>query len=182
MRKRTKQILAEAAIGFAIGAGLMASFLFFGLRARAAEAEAFDELKAIPREEIAALHEAEPYEEPAPSYTQAELDLLAAIIYAEAGDQDFTGMRLVGDVVMNRVRSSAWPDTVSGVIYQAGQFSPVTDGGLDRAWSRVTDECYHAAHLALTGQHIDTNVIYFSMWYCANGVFAFQHGDHYFGY
>ena len=181
MRKRTKQIIGEAALGFAIGAGLMASFLFLGLRARAAEAEPLDGLRTIPRHEIADMRAAEPYEAPA-LYSQADLDLLAAIIYAEAGDQDFTGMRLVGDVVMNRVRSNQWPDTVSGVVYQTGQFSPVTDGGLDRAWGRVTDECYQAAYLALTGQHLDTNVMFFSMYYCANGVFAYQHGDHYFGY
>lgn len=184
MRKRTKQIIGEAALGFAIGAGLMASFLFLGLRARAAEAEPLDGLRTIPRHEIAAMRAAEPYEAPA-LYSQADLDLLAAIIYAEAGDQIRYGtdaLRLVGDVIMNRVHSPAWPDTVSGVVYQAGQFSPVTDGGLDRAWGHVTSECYEAAARALSGDQIDTNIIYFSMGYCANGVFAFQYGDHFFGY
>lgn len=125
----------------------------------------------------------EPSEEPpAEAYSASDLDLLAAIVYAEAGDQDFIGQRLVADVVLNRVASPAWPNTVSGVVYQPGQFSPVTDGGLDRAWGNVSDSCYEAARLALAGDRIDTQVIYFSMYGCANGVFAFQHGDHYFGY
>lgn len=189
MRKETKQKIEIHILGAAIGAGIMASFLFFGLRAQAAEirdgvhSPVYSALVTLDRSEIADLREAEPYEAPVP-YTQEELDLLAAIIYAEAGDQDFIGMRLVGDCICNRMRSDDpyWPDTVSGVVYQAGQFSPVTDGGLDRAWNNVTEECYEAARLALSGDHIDTQVMYFSMWYCANGTFAYQYGDHYFGY
>ena len=188
MRRKTRNTIFEIALGAALGAGIMASFLFFGLRARAAGAEPFDDLRCIPRAEIRELRAAEDWEAPeppAPAYSQSDLDLLAAIIYAEAGDQVRYGtdaLRLVGDVIMNRVHSPAWPDTVSGVVYQPGQFSPVTDGGLDRAWGRVTPECYEAAARALSGDQIDTNIIYFSMGYCANGVFAFQYGDHFFGY
>lgn len=183
-KKELKNELMTIAIACAFGMAIFASILFFGMRARAADVEPFDDLRTIARVEIADLHSAEDWEAPAPSYSQSDLDLLAALIYAEAGDQDFTGMRLVGDCVINRVNSPDpyFPDTVSEVIYQSGQFSPVTDGGLDRAWSRVTSECYEAAALALSGQHVDTNVLYFSMWYCANGEFAYQRGDHYFGY
>lgn len=200
-----KNTIKEVAIGAAIGAGLMASFLWVGLDmhlpereevpvVEAAEAEALPELETIDPVEIRELRRTGTEIEEAVQETvletgveavaaaQSDLDLLAAIVYAEAGDQDFVGQRLVADVVLNRVHSPEWPNTVSGVIYQPGQFSPVTDGGLDRAWGRVTPSCYEAAQLALAGDHIDTQVIYFSMWGCANGVFAFQHGDHYFGY
>lgn len=190
MRRETREELKIHLCGALIGAGIAASFFLIGMRAQAAEirdgvrSPGYSELVTIEQAERADLRTAEPYEEPEPeqTYTQSDLDLMAAIIMAEAGDQDFTGMRLVGDVIMNRVRSGAWPDTISGVVYQPGQFSPVTDGGLDRAWSTVTPECYEAARMALSGEQIDTQVIYFSMWYCANGVFAFQHGDHFFGY
>ena len=171
--------ITECVMGFAIGAGLTASFLFFGLRAKAAPVD-LNDLRSIPRSEITDMVSREEWFAP---YTQSELDLMAAIIYAEAGDQDFEGMRLVGDVIMNRVNSPDpyWPDTVAEVVYQPYQFSPVLDGGLDRAWANVTPECYEAARLALSGDHINTDVIFFSMYGCANGTFVFQHGCHYFG-
>ncbi len=185
-------------IGAGLGAAVFGSFLFFGCRAKAASVRdgvhspVYSVLQTMDRDELADMRAREEYEEPvletasepeAPAYgyAQSDLDLLAAIVYAEAGDQDFTGQRLVADVVLNRVRSAAWPNTISGVIYQPGQFSPVTDGGLDRAWGNVTQSCYDAASLALAGDHVNTEVIYFSMYGCANGTFVFQHGCHYFG-
>lgn len=214
--RRIKQTVKETVIGFAIGAGLMGSFLWVGLgmhfpeapetvAAATAEREYPDLLTVDPAEradlragayvcegdlldnedngaDYAEAAEGAAEEAPAATYSASDLDLLAAIVYAEAGDQDFIGQRLVADVVLNRVASPAWPNTVSGVVYQAGQFSPVTDGGLDRAWGNVSESCYEAARLALAGDRIDTQVIYFSMYGCANGVFAYQHGDHYFGY
>lgn len=56
--------------------------------------------------------------------------LLAALIYCEAGGESYEGQLAVGSVVMNRVRSQAYPNSVSGVIYQGGQFSPVASGRL----------------------------------------------------
>lgn len=123
-------------------------------------------------------------QEEAPSlpYSQNDLDLLAALVWAEAGDQDFIGQRIVADCVMNRVRSGAWPGTVADVIYQPGQFSVVGNGRLSQGFSCANGDNYEAARLALSGDHYDTQVIYFSMYYCANGVFAYQHGDHFIGY
>lgn len=200
MRPKTKQTLQEVAIGFALGAGLMASFLFFGMRARACEirdgvhtpiraelitmdrAEREDMRNAATEAVVSEVVEQLANNSPEVGSDFGDLDLLAAIVYAEAGDQDFTGQRLVADVVLNRVHSPAWPNTVSEVIFQPYQFSPVLDGGLDRAWGNVTESCYEAARLALQGDHINTEVIYFSMYGCSNGIFAFQHGCHYFGY
>lgn len=186
-----RQILHEIKMGLlaaGIGAAIFGSFLFFGMRAKAAtirdgvHSPAFAALQTMDRQELADLRSAEEWTEPV-TYTAGDLDLLAAIIYAEAGDQDFEGMRLVGDCVMNRVNSPDpyWPDTVEGVIYQPHQFSPVLDGGLARAWGNVTPECYEAARLALSGDQLNTEIIYFSMYGCANGTFVFQHGCHYFG-
>ena len=62
------------------------------------------------------------------SYSQNDLALMAAIIEVEAGDQSYEGRLAVGSVVMNRVESSQFPNTISGVIYQSGQFSPVASG------------------------------------------------------
>lgn len=186
-------------IGAGLGAAVFGSFLFFGCRAKACEirdgvhtpiraelvtmdrAEREDMRNAATEAVVSEVVEQLSNNSPEVGNNFGELDLLAAIVYAEAGDQDFTGQRLVADVVLNRVRSAAWPNTISGVIYQPGQFSPVTDGGLDRAWGNVTQSCYDAASLALAGDHVNTEVIYFSMYGCANGTFVFQHGCHYFG-
>lgn len=67
------------------------------------------------------------------SYTKAELRLMSAIIFCEAGSESYTGKVAVGIVVMNRVRSKKYPNTVKGVIYQKYQFSPVRSGALDKA-------------------------------------------------
>lgn len=63
-------------------------------------------------------------------YTEEELRLMSAIIFCEAGSESYKGKVAVGIVVMNRVRSSKFPNTVKDVIYQKGQFSPVTNGML----------------------------------------------------
>lgn len=59
------------------------------------------------------------------SYTDNDLKYMAAIIYCEAGNQCYAGKIAVGCVVMNRVKSSSFPNTVLKVIKQRGQFSPV---------------------------------------------------------
>lgn len=182
MRRKTKETIQMVAMGVLLGAGVMASFLFLGLRAKAAPA-VFDDLASIDRAEIADMRNAEEWAEPwVLPISQDELNLFAAIVYAEAGDQGQYGMRLVADVILNRVASPAWPGSITEVVYQRNQFSPVFDGGLDRAWSRVTQECYDACIMELMGPRIDYNIQYFSMYGCANGVFAFQYLDHYFGY
>lgn len=65
-------------------------------------------------------------------YTQEDLDLLAHIIYAEAGSSwipDWV-QRLVGSVVLNRVESNRFPNTIREVIYQPGQYAPTWDGSI----------------------------------------------------
>ena len=195
---RRRDIINELKIALmvtGIGMGIFASMLLFGMRAKACEIRdgvntpIFTELVTMNRNEREDMRNAEDVladedgaEDVTVGYSASDLDLLAAIVYAEAGTEDFTGQRLVADVVLNRVHSPAWPNTVSEVVYQPYQFSPVLDGGLDRAWGNVTESCYEAARLALQGDHINTEVIYFSMYGCSNGIFAFQHGCHYFGY
>lgn len=175
-----KKILSEILIGFLFGAGIMASFLFLGLRVKAAPAES--DLVTIDRRELNDIRKMSVLEpdDPCPSYSEEDLDLLAALIWAEAGDQPFYGKRLVADVVLNRVASSEWPGSIAEVIFQPGQFSVVANGRLNHA--QPDADCYDAAQLALEGDRCDTQIIYFSMYYCANGTFAYQFGDHYFGY
>ncbi len=65
------------------------------------------------------------------SVSSADLSLLARLVEAEAGAEPYTGKVAVAAVVLNRVRSSRFPNTVRGVIYQAGQFSPVSNGRIN---------------------------------------------------
>lgn len=61
------------------------------------------------------------------SYSSSDIWLLAKVIEAEARGESYTGQVAVGAVVLNRVESASFPDTISGVVYQAGAFSAVTD-------------------------------------------------------
>ncbi|MGN0804154.1 MAG: spore cortex-lytic enzyme [Candidatus Coproplasma sp.] len=68
---------------------------------------------------------------PSSSYTSSDLYLLAKCIYAEARGESYTGQVAVGAVILNRVRSSSFPNTISGVIYQKGAFTAVSDGQIN---------------------------------------------------
>lgn len=89
--------------------------------------------------------------------------LLANLIYCEAGNQPYEGQVAVGAVVMNRVMSAVFPDTVVGVIYQNKQFSPVASGrlALALAENHATEACYRAADAAMSGQTTVGNCLFF---------------------
>lgn len=93
-----------------------------------------------------------------------ELTLLAAIIQCEAGGEKYEGQVAVGAVVMNRVKSSRFPNTIKGVIYQKGQFSPVKSGMLAKRLSgTIKQSCYDAAREALAGVDNTGGALYFRM-------------------
>lgn len=79
--------------------------------------------------------------------------LLAALIQCEAGGEGYEGQLAVGAVVMNRVRSGAYPDSIHGVIYASGQFTPAMNGKLNRLYEsgRINSGCIQAAQEALSG-------------------------------
>ena len=97
------------------------------------------------------------------SFAEGDRRLLANLIYCEAGGEPYEGQVAVGSVVINRVLSSKYPDTVVGVIYQSGQFSPVASGWLDLALAtdKATDSCYRAADAAMSGISNVGNCVYF---------------------
>ena len=79
--------------------------------------------------------------------------LLAALIHCEAGGESYEGQVAVGAVVMNRVRSKAYPDTIHGVIYASGQFTPAMSGKVNRVLEsgKIYPSCIKAAEEALSG-------------------------------
>lgn len=97
------------------------------------------------------------------SFAEGDRYLLANLIYCEAGGEIYAGKVAVGAVVINRVLSSVYPDTVVGVIYQGGQFSPVASGRLAAALAenKATDSCYQAADEAMRGITNVGNCVYF---------------------
>lgn len=112
-----------------------------------------------------------------------EMELLAQLIQAEAGNQSLTGKRLVADVVINRTFDSAFPDTIEEVIFQKGQFTCVNNGGFSKAGWTVTPEDYLAAELEYNAHEyrINRNVLYFSRGK-GPGTEFFKEGDHWFSY
>lgn len=65
------------------------------------------------------------------NYSNSELNLLSRLVYAEARGEPYTGQVAVAAVVLNRVKSSSFPNTVAGVIYEPGAFSVVSDGQIN---------------------------------------------------
>ncbi len=81
-------------------------------------------------------------------YTSSDLYLLAKCIYAEGRGESYTGQVAIGAVIMNRVKSPSFPNTISGVIYQSGAFTAVTDGQINLEPDQTA---YNAAKDAING-------------------------------
>lgn len=82
-----------------------------------------------------------------------ELEILAALIQCEAGGEPYEGQVAVGAVVMNRVRSSGYPDNITDVIYASGQFTPASGGRMESLILNKTTRasCIQAAQEAING-------------------------------
>ena len=104
-------------------------------------------------------------------------ELMASIIFCEAGNQPYEGQVAVGAVIMNRVRSSSYPDSIEAVVYQSGQFTPASTGWLDRVRSSrgYTATAMQAAADALAGANPIGGCLYFDQ-----GGYGMKIGAHYF--
>ncbi len=95
------------------------------------------------------------------STSDEETLILAALIQAEAANQGDAGRLAVGSVVMNRVASSKFPNTVSGVVYASGQFAPVTSGRVALILAEGPNSaCQYAAAQAIAG-NTNTDALFF---------------------
>ena len=111
-------------------------------------------------------------------------DMLMKIAMAEAGGEDLAGKALVMNVVINRIRDDEFPNTVEGVIFQQGQFSPISDG---RYYDMVPDqECEKALYMVVNGWDESQGATYFrtnvneSTWHSEALQKLFTHGNHTF--
>ena len=108
------------------------------------------------------------------------LEILACCVEAEAGNQDLLGKRLVADVILNRVDSPRFPNTIEEVVSQKYHFTTFWDGTMARIVP--SDETFKAVQMELD-ERTDSEILFFTAGdyntYC---VPAYRHGDHYFGY
>ena len=88
----------------------------------------------------------------------SNVNLLARAIYGEARGEPYTGQVAVGAVIMNRVKSSKFPNTISGVIYQSGAFDAVSDGQINLTPNSTAKK---AAQDALNGWDPSYGAIYY---------------------
>ncbi|MBS5116305.1 MAG: cell wall hydrolase [Clostridium sp.] len=122
------------------------------------------------------------------SLSDRDYQTLLKIVQAEAGNCDRTGRILVANVILNRVESDTFPDTVHSVVYQRHQFSPVGNGSINRC--RVTDATVEAVDSALAGEDYSDGALYFMnrrassrknvRWFDNHLDFLFKHGNHEF--
>lgn len=124
--------------------------------------------------------------------TSDEIDILSKIVEAEAGNQDDEGRLLVANVVLNRMESEKFPDSVKEVVLQqengVSQFSPVANG---RIWQvKISEETKKAVERALSGEDISEGALYFvsrkyadsekMKWFDNHLTYLFEHGGHEF--
>lgn len=110
-----------------------------------------------------------------------ELEELAILVQAEAGNQDELGKRYVADCVLNRLDSDKFPDKLHDVIFQLNptQFSSTIDGNYAKAEWTVTEDCFQIA----LDEYVDrtnSEIKYFRTERYGDGIPAFKYGDHYF--
>ncbi len=122
------------------------------------------------------------------NFSREDYEVLLKIVEAEAGICDSKGKILVANVVLNRVKSEEFPDTVQEVVYQPSQFSPVSNGTINTC--QVTDQTVDCVRRALTGEDYSQGALYFMnrgaartgavRWFDNRLQFLFSHGEHEF--
>ncbi len=103
------------------------------------------------------------------STTVDEVTLLGALVQVEAGGESYEGQLAVASVVINRVNSGSYPNSISGVIYQSGQFPGAHNGKVSRVLANgVKSSCLQAAQAAINGTNNIGNYMHFNRSSCVN--------------
>ncbi len=117
-----------------------------------------------------------------PILDQNEMVMASAVIEAEAGNQDLYGKRLVADVILNRIDSPKFPNTLYEVVNEKGQFTVMRNGAYQKALGRISPESYQALTLEMSGKRLDYGILYFSRGKTRGAKNHFKYQDHWFGY
>lgn len=109
-----------------------------------------------------------------------DMELVAQLVEAEAGNQSFEGKCLVVDVILNRLEDPAYPDTVEEIIFQDGQFSVVKNGRFEKAAWHMQESDYAAVAVEYE-LHSNKEVLYFNNCSIVGGTGTpFKVGGHWF--
>lgn len=111
-----------------------------------------------------------------------DMELIAQLVEAEAGNQDLMGKRLVVDVILNRVDSEKFPNTVEEVIFQDDQFSVIKNGRFDEAAWHMSEDSFKAVEMEYKNR-TNKKILYFNGWrlkWMDDEIF--KHQDHWFGW
>jgi len=100
-------------------------------------------------------------------YNEADYNTLCRIVEAEASGEDIVGKIMVANVILNRVEHERFPDTIYKVVYAAGQFSPVSNGRINKV--KVSEETREAVERALGGEDYSNGALYFAARKYASG-------------
>ena len=123
---------------------------------------------------------------------QADLEVLLRIVEAEAGCEDEDGKLLVANVILNRLNSDRFPDSITEIVFQrengVAQFSPTVDGSYNKV--QISEETVNAVGRALAGEDISQGALYFAArkyadsesmrWFDEKLTLLFRHGGHEF--
>lgn len=122
------------------------------------------------------------------SFSDQDYEVLKRIVEAEAGGCDMKGRILVADVVINRVKNKEYPSTITDVVYQKSQFSPVGDGRINSC--AVSDKTVEAVNRALAGEDYSQGALFFMnrgrsgagnvSWFDGHLTYLFQYEKHEF--
>ena len=153
-----------------------------------AEPETGSEETGVQAAAETAMEQEEPAREVFTGYSEGDYNVLLRIVQAEAGNCDIEGRVMVANVILNRVESGSFPNTITKVVYQKHQFSPVSNGSIKRC--RVTSETVEAVDRALAGEDLTDGALYFmnrrasskknANWFDRHLEFLFKHGNHEF--
>lgn len=120
--------------------------------------------------------------------SEQDYQVMLKIVQAEAGGCDRTGKILVANVVMNRVKSDEFPDSITDVVYEGSQFSPVIDGSINQV--KVSEDTIYCVNQALSGKDYSQGALYFmnrktsqsknAAWFDQKLTYLFQHESHEF--
>lgn len=152
---------------------------FFGFLKRAASGQRVVDYEVLEKQDIYDL-------------SKEDYECLLRIVQAEAGSEDEKGKMLVAGVVLNRVESSKFPDTVKEVVFQnengTYQFSPVANGTYYSV--KISEETVEAVDRVLSGEDVTQGALYFAArkyanpekmkWFDHNLIQLFEHGGHEF--
>ena len=113
-----------------------------------------------------------------PRLSKADLELMALVVTAEAEGESELGKRLVCDVILNRVDSPQFPDTIGNVIFQKYAFESIWNGRAERCV--VTDETRALVRQEFNGRRNYEVIFFRTKYYCSYGSPLFREGNHYF--